>query len=85
MTQNADYVGRYGYLVGRIVTAQTSTKDAHPCRVEVTSIEDAGPNGAEVWGYRHYPNRARIARQTAYPRRYFVPTEWLRFVSPNGS
>lgn len=43
----------------------------------MTKVEAVGPAGVEVWGYRLYPRRARVARQTAIPRRYFIPTDWL--------
>lgn len=64
-------------LVGRVVNAQTLTRDSRAFRVEVTSVHAVGPAGVEVYGYRQYPNRARLARRTAYPRLYFVPAAWL--------
>jgi hypothetical protein len=75
----------YSWLVGCLCVARTTTPGSHAIKVEVTSIEDAGPNGVEVWGYRQYQRRAQQARRTAYPRRYFIPTAWLPSNDIDGS
>lgn len=62
-------------VVGQNITAQTrlGTK----VRIEVTLIEEEGPRGWDVWGYRVGKSSyvKKRARRSSYPNLYFVPRE----------
>lgn len=59
-------------LIGRKVRALTNADKA--VVISVTAVEAEHDHGTEVWGYRVATKQRRNA-STAYPRRYFVPTE----------